>query len=1519
MNHGKSFMRGLMVMMLIFVAGLQGTAHGQTNTISQVPLFLTQAVTPLVMLNMSNDHQLFFEAYPDYADLTGNGLAERTYNHSIDYYGYFDAHKCYVYSISNRRFEPVSITNDKYCNGQQQEWSGNFLNYVSMARIDVIRKILYGGLRSTDTTSATILERTYLPNDGHSWVRYYDGNDLDRLTPFALPLATSTTSASSWGVPGGSLNNSGDRRTFSTNWTTAQVQVGDQLRIESRGTGRWMLGVVLSFNAGNVEVQVTSSSGANTQNLSDWNLLNESRRGISFCNTTVSNTQWSQDVTDPPLIRVASGNYSLWTANERWQCRWSDERNRTGHAQMRIGELSFSNGNDISSTGIPANSDNPVRATVGLGAQNYVARVNACSSDALIGNEQCQRYPDGNLKPVGLLQNYGESGSIHFGLLAGSYMRNKSGGMLRKPASGMEDEINIDTNGTFKAISASGGIIGTLDRLRPYGYSHNDGTYNSGDSCSWGLNSFNDGNCTNWGNPQAEIFLESLRYLAGAGPTAAFLIPGTTDRIAGLPALKQWQDPLNEQNWCAPLSIINFNNSVISYDADQLGGVTAIGASNAATLTDIIGAGEGIHGNNWFVGEAGASTNQLCTAKTVGNLASVRGLCPDAPRLSGSFHIAGLAHYAYTQSIRNDLSDSTGNTVDIQVKTYGVTLAPAVPRIEIPKPGDTEPAVTLLPACRNSSVGGNCAIVDLKIIDQDVANGTGSFLVQWEDSEQGGDYDMDMNGILSYVITQNNITVTTNVFSQSTPYAMGFGYVISGTTEDGFQVHSGINNFNYSSGTTVPGCSNCVYNNSPTSHVFTLGASSADLLQEPLYYAAKWGGYNKSLDFPDNPLSWDSTGDGLPDNYYFAIDPAKLAEDMGKVFAEISAVKGSATAVAANSTSIQTGSMIYQAKFNSEDWSGQLLALALNLDGTINFDPTAPGNWDTHPTMDNVLWSSRKIYTSTASGPRALTSGGSSAWNALDESQKIALAEPSNPPTLTTDEVTVGRNRLDWILGDRSNELPTGTLRQRNHRLGDIVNSDPFFESTTKTVYVGANDGMLHAFNAENGSERFAYIPRAVFTNLADLTKVNYTEFGNHRFFVNGSPIVAKAGNQLILVGTTGAGGRSIFALDVTNPDAFDANKVLWEFTGDQNANLGYTLAQPIIGRVGDNWVAIFGNGYNSDNHRAVLFVLDLFNGQVLHEINTGAGDVNNPNGLSSPAVVPDAAGNIIAVYAGDKLGNLWKFNPSTGTVEFGGNPLFTARDGSGAIQPITAGVAVGRHPQGGHLVFFGTGQYFAEGDQSVGSTIQSLYGIWDKEGGTAIDLTNRSMLQSQEILGEAEVAGNNFRLLSKEPIDWDTQRGWYVDLIVHGNLTGERVVDKPILNLGRAIFTTIIPYALENPCDPKGTTWFLAVDMLTGGQLNRATFDVNRDGSFDSSDTVTVTLADGTTATGFTSGFEAVTAGIARATLITTPSGTIDVILSGIDALTTTADSVADPNNTGSGVQMYGALPGQRTWRQLR
>ncbi|MCQ8105216.1 PilC/PilY family type IV pilus protein [Methylomonas sp. SURF-2] len=1381
--------------------------------LSQAPLFLTQSAKPIVMLNVSNDHQLFFKAYDDFSDLDHDGIPETTYKHSFDYYGYFDSYKCYTYGSGV--FSPASTTADKYCSSQ---WSGNFLNWASMTRIDTIRKILYGGMRSTDSSTETVLQRAYLPNDAHSFAKFYSGNDLTQLTPF-----TSTEVAS----------------------------------------------------------------------------------GITLCNTTVNNDNaLSQNVTNVPLIRVAKGNYSLWAANERWQCRWS-------------GEKSDGNGNVSASSGISASSSNPSESTHGLGSKNYTARVKACVSN-LVGTENCKTYTSSN-KPIGLLQTYGDDDKVRFGLLTGSYAKNKSGGVLRKNVGSMSDEINISTDGTFKTAPAAGGIINTLNRLRIYGYRHEDGTYHSAtnsDNCIWGINTFTNGNCSNWGNPQSEIFLESLRYLAGKTVSTAFSA-NDTSKIANL-TTATWSDPIATDQWCAKINTIQFNASTSSYDADELSGAADIGLSDLNGKTDFIGGanGEAIHGNAYFVGENGTDNNQLCTAKSVSALSSVRGTCPDAPRLSGSYQIAGLAHHAKTNSIRTD------RTGDQLVTTYGVALSPGTPKVVIPVPGDAGKKITILPACRNSSVGGNCAIVDFKIISQTVTSTTasGSLYVNWEDSEQGGDFDQDMWGVINYSATASQITVTTDAIAQSTPYAMGFGYIINGTTKDGFHAHSGINNYAFTDPTSVTGCVNCAVGDAATGVTYDIGTSDADSLEQPLWYAAKWGGFDdgNDNDRPDQLSEWDKDNNGLPDRYFFATNPAELATSLGNAMADVIATAGSSASVATNSTRLDTNTVIYQAKFNSSDWTGQLLAFTVNANGSIATLPS----WDAGQKVTTQGADGRSIF---SYNPTATTRGIAFAHSNLNTAQQGLINEA----------------QLNYIRGDQSNEQPGGTFRKRsgtNALLGDLINSDPWFigrndfgygllagtegssyldyrastgyQARTPLVAVGGNDGMLHVFNANisgtgAGQEVFAYVPHTLLSKLPALTLPSYNNSGNHQYYVDGSPIAADAYFdtnadtvkewRTALVGTLAAGGKGVFALDVTflntsnvAETAFSGQRVLWEInnqsapvatdlTDDLSGNpkrygftnhLGHTYGQASIVRMANGeFAAVFGNGYNSVNHKAVLYIVNIGTGALIKSITTGEGDSGNPNGLSTPIAIDINGDRIVdAIYAGDLRGNMWKFdvsnsNPGSWDVAFKSGstpkPLFTAKNASNQTQPITAKPQVGKHPNGGVMVYFGTGKFFEVGDNSAASPqTQSFYGIRDTCVKAAGDTSNCSgsdpaistgsnrdtNLQKQSIIAEGSFGDFDVRVTSAAVTNkttfYSNKKGWYMDLLtppLPGTGVGERIVSQALLRAGRIIFVTIIPETGQ--CSFGGTSWLMEMEALTGNRLDLTPFDLNGDQLMNSAD----------------------------------------------------------------------------------
>jgi len=479
---------------------------------------------------------------------------------------------------------------------------------------------------------------------------------------------------------------------------------------------------------------------------------------------------------------------------------------------------------------------------------------------------------------------------------------------------------------------------------------------------------------------------------------------------------------------------------------------------------------------------------------------------------------------------------------------------------------------------------------------------------------------------------------------------------------------------------------------------------------------------------------------------------------------------------------------------------------------------------------------------------------------------------------------TYGNELVAYLRGDTSN---SGTynpaFRSRNTVLGDIVNSNPAFVGTrdfgfkqipgtegteytnfrntfayqnrSPAIYVGANDGMLHAFNADTGRELFAYVPNTVYPNLAALTDTNYA----HQYYVNGSPRASDAylsgAWKTILVGTPGAGGRSVFALDITKPSSFNASKVLWEITSADDSDLGYVLGQPTIARMNDgSWVALVGNGYNSANDHAILFIINLSNGSV-QKIDTGVGSSSAQNGLSAPVPV-DLDGDKITdvIYAGDLQGNMWKFdvtasNTNSWDVAFKSGspaqpaPLFTALDAGGAKQSITVRPAVGSHPDGGVMVYFGTGKFFEVGDNIIPAIpqVNTFYAIRDTDN----TVSGRSALQVQTIDYEktnVAFGANVFdiRVVSNNTTDYTTQKGWYLDLKSPANgPEGERLVVDSLLRNGRIIFSTLIPAV--DPCGFGGSGWLMEIDALNGARFADSVFDLDGDGLFDKQDYVTL------------------------------------------------------------------------------
>jgi type IV pilus assembly protein PilY1 len=567
---------------------------------------------------------------------------------------------------------------------------------------------------------------------------------------------------------------------------------------------------------------------------------------------------------------------------------------------------------------------------------------------------------------------------------------------------------------------------------------------------------------------------------------------------------------------------------------------------------------------------------------------------------------------------------------------------------------------------------------------------------------------------------------------------------------------------------------------------------------------------------------------------YNAGDTTSLQKAFDTIFDDIFKKTSSFGSVSQNSTSINTGSMVFQGGFDSTDWSGKIKAFRPLNDGTLI------ELWNSADTGKIPDASSRKVFT------RKPGVGGVEFKLLAD----LSAAQAGELSAVNCSAVLTGaacaQARIDWLRGDQSKEDPNGPLRKRSKVHGDVISSSPVFVKATNTVYVGANDGLLHAIDAANGNELFAYLPSALFPKLDKLTQTNYA----HDYYVDGGIAVSthfETPGKNILVGALGRGGKALYALDVTAPASFSASKVLWEYT---DSDLGLVLGEPVIAKLNNGKAAVIvGNGYNSTNYRGVLLIIDLETGALIHKIDTQAGNLTSSNGLSSPrGWDADGNGTLDYLYAGDLLGNLWKFDLTSGTPASWGSafgtvaspiPFFVAADGNGVAQPITGMPGMGINarkgdPNFGKLyVFFGTGRYITTSDVT-NKLPQSWYGLID----SGVAITNgRTDLKQRSIEIEGNAGGYAARAFSLATAgDMAGKKGWYIDLVSPTNgALGERMIGKN--NLFGQVLTATSMIPDSDQCKPGGSGFINAVDPFTGAALTNLFFDANNDTNFNDSD----------------------------------------------------------------------------------
>jgi|GEM_PF-411266 len=837
----RAFLLACGLLALTLSLGMFSPSLAQTSLATSVPLSAYPpnisfgAGGPMVMLTASRDHTLFSPIYTDYEDLDGDGEDDFTYKRTFRYYGYFDADKCYRYNPSPEgkgvpRFEPMdmpakvgdgppgaSAPKSSYlsCKNSTGRWSGNFLNWATMTRIDVVRKTFYGGFRKEDTLTTTTLEMAQMSHDAHAFVKYYSGSDIDEFTPFSLA---------------GDLQGAG-------------------LTLCSRGADRYD----------------TSSDG------DSFPLIRMAVGNVSLWGTTPGTVcNWAEE-----------DNYSFGKKPQLFYAKYGPTRGRlvnglvspTAHATSVPSRES--KGARYRDAGVAVGPELAVRVQAckaGLvGSESCRAYV---SQDTGGGNGTVV------LKPVGLLQEFATTSAVErpalaeFGLITGSYDSNLRGGVLRKNVGSVNDEVDLrsgrfchniaDKAGTNCPASATeGAIISTFDRIRLF----SAGDYNSAvlyNATRPGTPPNADylrpqdlvnGDHASWGNPISEMIVQALAYFAGdtrlgitdrtwprdvevglptpkrAGSGTVAAVDPLDDANSKVPATQQLRSSLYGKGICRPMNVLAISSGTVSFDTDEpdetddvYGAVRAFFSANATSLTNLaeltnkVGDIEGITNSQRSVGSSNGSFGFDCTAKRIGGLASVAGVCPEAPGIKGSYLGAGAAFAANTRAIRemggrqeggaavqSALTADTGANVRrdklpqhaLRVKSYAASLAGGVPRIEVPI-GNSGRRVYITPesSWHHDKYGDDQlmpgAVLTFKALDVGRNNSTdeafGSYVVTWNDAQFGGDYDMDLIGFIRWetkpVAGQAGayeLKVMTDVLGHNAGAEGSHGYSIIGT------------------------------------------------------------------------------------------------------------------------------------------------------------------------------------------------------------------------------------------------------------------------------------------------------------------------------------------------------------------------------------------------------------------------------------------------------------------------------------------------------------------------------------------------------------------------------------------------------------------------------------------------------------------------------------------------------------------------------------------------------------------
>jgi type IV pilus assembly protein PilY1 len=1016
-----------LALQVIFGISEKALAVVPEKNLYQVSPFTSSSRTiPRVLIVLSKDYKMFLQAYNGLVDIDKDGRIDTGFNPTVIYTGYFDPYSCYKYqgtvsrsgdpsgyflrsgptqdddsqeALDQARSTALGVggervkaarSNPGICQSPHTNlggnFSGNWLNFLTASRMDVIRKILYGGSRYVDETNKTFLEGSFVTRDSNTWGTdvladnrwlaetpmsvYYD---ISKYTPFPKP----------------------------------------------------------EIDSAHFFARVKNTIGSKTSNFPVFEYI------LNANNSVFSSTQYTG----------ANGRYFDWVLSE---------------------------GPNPSNPLLKSDVTKIDNDDVDKALKSYTVRVQVCEPGNLGDGEDCREYPNGQLKPVGLLQKNGENGNMYFGLLSGSYSDSTrlKGGVLRNHISSISDSIDVNTGQIIKD-----GLIWNMDTFRIAG-ANNDGDVAENSSQHYQ-------NTASWGNPIGEMLFEGVRYFARLSqksnqtaltPTAAFLPSSEVNynSYAGLPTsdnnatfLTDWKKlptlPAGECSKPVILLIsdvdsdsdgdtaVNGNNDLKMEVLPQIQAPETLPNFNLAQYLNTITNIEGVNDGRAFFYSTGERDN--CQPKTLTSLIEVNGICPYRPAYLGSYSSAAVAYFAHTHNF--GLMDR-----ELGVDIYTVTMSPTFPALDFPlfdEDGIVLKKITILPASLSSRYAESLRDRILSFLNYYIlewwvdAKGMPYHVrikVNYEDITAGNDWDMDV--MMDYTIdllTKNSPKLDPNKsfdseainnyagefkvdgehynaflpqgsepfsippnevaglairswrFTAAASLSMALGYSISGSTRDGTYMDSG--HFGSGKGviTSVEGGKNVSkYSTPPTcnwpkgyggatedngTNCFVPFASSStysgdygditkastrtfkfadnvaaagSYLETPLYLAAKYGGFqdHNNNGQPD-PGEWEGS-DGAPRNYFQASNIAELPAKLEAAFNDIARSVSTGTATAASVNSVLGGGVSIQTAFypryvapnNSKEinWVGTVYALFLDKFGNLREDNNGDGQLD---------------------------------------------------------------------------------------------------------------------------------------------------------------------------------------------------------------------------------------------------------------------------------------------------------------------------------------------------------------------------------------------------------------------------------------------------------------------------------------------------------------------------------------------------------------------------------------------